>query len=457
MWLCYFLVQNVGWAIILFTVIIKAALFPLNLKQQKSMAISQLYTPRVQEIQRKYKNNPEKQQEELTKLQKEGYNPTGGCGTMLLSMLVLFGIIGVVYKPMTHMEHFKDYEIAAIVDTAEQIEIAQAILASPEDAEAVLAYINDPSSITLIRSKDEDGKDVSNQIVLAQDFDYEASRNAVVVTAEDLAVYGVLTDNDIAKIINSGSLLGGDKGSSRISAEVKNALTVIQTNYREGNYYSELRALKTFENENNRTLFELDNDISDELMTRMGTLLENMYFGPISLIDTPTWEFNALLIIPAISFIFAFAQMFIQQLIQKKQNPQMAAMQPGSAKIMLYAMPFISLWISFTVPAGAGFYWALSYLVGIAQTLITAKFWPADKIRAEAKAKMEAAAAQKEQKAKVVTVDADGKETEKVQRLSELTQKEIKELNRKKLEAARKADAEKYGEEYVELPDDDDF
>ena len=72
MWACYALVQNFGWAIILFTVIIKAAMFPLNLKQQKSMAISQLFTPKVQEIQRKYKNNPEKQQEELTKLQKEG-------------------------------------------------------------------------------------------------------------------------------------------------------------------------------------------------------------------------------------------------------------------------------------------------------------------------------------------------------------------------------------------------
>ena len=94
-------------------------------------------------------------------------------------------------------------------------------------------------------------------------------------------------------------------------------------------------------------------------------------------------------------------------------------------------------------------------IVRTVRALITAKFWPGDKIRAEAKAKMEAAAAQKEQRAKVVVVDADGKETEKVQRLSELTKKEIDELNRKKLEAARKADAEKYGEEYVELPDED--
>ncbi|MBO5378339.1 MAG: membrane protein insertase YidC [Ruminiclostridium sp.] len=450
MWLCYLLVQNVGWAIIIFTVLIKTALFPLNLKQQKSMAISQLYTPRVQEIQRKYKNNPEKQQEELTKLQKEGYNPTGGCGTMLLSMLVLFGIIGVVYKPMTHMERFTSTEIAAIMETAEQIDLAQAILASPEDAAVVAAFRNDPTALTFVEGKDENDKKINNRITFEEGFNYEEAKAATVVTAEDLATYGVFTDDEIKTLIGKNR-----NQSSRLSAEVKNAITVITTNYNPQGYYGELRALKSFENENHRALFALNENISEELLTKMETLLKNMYFGPISLIDTPTWSFNVLLLIPALSFIFSLAQLFIQQAIQKKQNPQMAAAQPASAKMMLYIMPFFSLWISFTVPAGAGFYWALSYLTGIVQTLVTAKFWPADKIRAEAKAKMEAAAAQKEQRAKIVTVDADGKETEKVQRLSELSKKEIDELNRKKLEAARKADAEKYGEEYVELPDDE--
>ena len=126
-------------------------------------------------------------------------------------------------------------------------------------------------------------------------------------------------------------------------------------------------------------------------------------------------------------------------------------------KIMLLMMPFVSLFIVFSVPAGAGFYWSVSYLFGIAQSLIMYKFWPSDKIRAEAQAKMEAQAEEREQKTTVVTVDADGNTTEKTERISKLTQKEIKELNKKKLEAARRADAEKYGEEYIESPDDDDL
>lgn len=448
MWLCYLVVHNVGWAIIIFSLLIKSLLFPLNLKQQKNTAISQLFTPRVQEIQRKYKNNPEKQQEELTKLQKEGYNPTGGCGTMVISMLILFGIVGVVYKPMTHMERFDKTEIAAIVETAEKIDIAQAILASPEDAEIIKAFRDDSSSITLVTGKDEEGKKTSNQVVLAKDFDYNAAKSSIVVTAEDLVTYGTFTDGEISDIIGK---------NSRVSVTVKNAInTICNNHYNEKSLYGELRALKAYENQNHRNLFAANENISEELMGKLDTLLENMYFGPINLIDTPTLSWSPLLIIPAITLLFALLQTIIQQKIQNKQNPQMAEMQ-GGMKMMLYLMPLISVWISFSVPAGAGFYWALSYLFGLIQTVVTAKFWPADKIRAEAKAKMEALAAEKEQRAKVVVVDADGKETEKVQRLSELSQKEIRELNRKKLEAARKADAEKYGEEYSDSDDEDDY
>ncbi|MBQ8841607.1 MAG: membrane protein insertase YidC [Ruminiclostridium sp.] len=448
MWLCYLVVHNVGWAIIIFSLLIKSLLFPLNLKQQKNTAISQLFTPRVQEIQRKYKNNPEKQQEELTKLQKEGYNPTGGCGTMVISMLILFGIVGVVYKPMTHMERFDKAEIAAIVETAEKIDIAQAILASPEDAEIIKAFRDDSSSITLVTGKDEEGKKTSNQVVLAKDFDYNAAKSSIVVTAEDLVTYGTFTNGEISDIIGK---------NSRVSVTVKNAInTICNNHYNEKSLYGELRALKAYENQNHRNLFAANENISEELMGKLDTLLENMYFGPINLIDTPTLSWSPLLIIPAITLLFALLQTIIQQKIQNKQNPQMAEMQ-GGMKMMFYLMPLISVWISFSVPAGAGFYWALSYLFGLIQTVVTAKFWPADKIRAEAKAKMEALAAEKEQRAKVVVVDADGKETEKVQRLSELSQKEIRELNRKKLEAARKADAEKYGEEYSDSDDEDDY
>lgn len=449
MWACYALVQNFGWAIILFTLIVKAALFPLNLKQQKNQALSQMFMPRVREIQTKYRNNPEKQQEELTKLQKEGYNPTGGCGTMLITFLILFGVIDVVYKPMTHMEHFKTEEINAVVTTAEQIDIAKTILASPDDAAVILEFRSNADSLTYVETVAEDGTKSNNRVVLDKEFKLDDAKESVTVSAEELATYGVFTDDEI-KLLTANS--------SRLSDSVRSSLNLIHSNYyTSSSLYRELRALKIFEDESVRPLFEANENITSELMTRVSTLDERMHFGPINLLDQPTWEFNSLLIIPIIAFIFSLAQTFVMMWLSNKQNPELSASQPASAKAMFFITPFISLWISFSVPAGAGFYWAVSYLFGILQQLITYKFWPSDKIRAEAKAKMEAAAKEREQKAKVVVVDADGNKTEKTNRLSELSQKELRELNRKKLEAARRADAEKYGEEYKESSEDDDF
>lgn len=448
MWACYALVQNFGWAIILFTLIVKAAMFPLNLKQQKNMAVSQLYLPRVKEIQTKYKNNPEKQQEELTKLQKEGYNPTGGCGTMVLTFIILFGVIDVVYKPMTHMEHFSGEQINAIVETAEEVDITRLLLANPENAQAVREFLADETTITLVETTGEDGKKTNNRIALPEEFDLDEARLSVTVTAEDISAFGSLTDAQISK------LTGGD---SRLSDPIRNNLNLLVNNYySDSSLYRELRALKSYENEANRPFFAANETIPEEISARLDQLSDRMYFGPINLIDQPTWSFSPLVIVPIIAFLFSLAQMYLSQLLMKKQNPDQPD-QPGSAKFMLYLMPFISLWISFSVPAGVGFYWAISYLFGIAQSLITYKFWPSDKIRAEAKAKMEEKAKKTEQRATIIEVDAEGNKTEKTARLSELSQKEIKELNRRKIEAARKADAEKYGEEYVESNDDEDF
>ena len=160
---------------------------------------------------------------------------------MLLSMLVLFGIIGVVYKPMTHMERFSSAEITAIVETAEQVDLAQAILASPEDAAVVLAYRSDASALTLVEGTDENGKKTNNRITFAEDFNYEEAKKATVVTAADLATYGTFTDDEISALTGNGS---------RLSNDVKTSIKTITNNYNPRTYYNELRALKSFDNEN---------------------------------------------------------------------------------------------------------------------------------------------------------------------------------------------------------------
>ena len=79
----YQFVGNYGWSIILFTVIVRLLSFPLQIKQQKSTARMAAYQPMIQEIQKKYAKDKEKQNEELMRMQQEyGYNPAAGCAPM---------------------------------------------------------------------------------------------------------------------------------------------------------------------------------------------------------------------------------------------------------------------------------------------------------------------------------------------------------------------------------------
>ena len=57
------------------------------------------------DIQKKYRDKPDKQQEELMKLQEQGYKPTAGCMPMLVNFLVMFGVIEVVYRPLQRIFH----------------------------------------------------------------------------------------------------------------------------------------------------------------------------------------------------------------------------------------------------------------------------------------------------------------------------------------------------------------
>lgn len=110
----YKLLPSYGWDIIIFTLLINIVKIPLQLSQQKSMAKMSAFQPMMMEIQTKYKDKPEKQQEEMLKLQQDyGYNPTAGCVPMLLNFLVMFGVIGVVYNPLERIFHISAAALTA--------------------------------------------------------------------------------------------------------------------------------------------------------------------------------------------------------------------------------------------------------------------------------------------------------------------------------------------------------
>lgn len=108
----YNLVTNYGVAIIMFSLIIKIILLPLSISQQKSMKKNAKIQGRMKIIQAKYKNDPEKMNQEVISLYKEEkINPFGGCVTAIVQMILLLSIFYLVRAPLTYMEKMSEESI----------------------------------------------------------------------------------------------------------------------------------------------------------------------------------------------------------------------------------------------------------------------------------------------------------------------------------------------------------
>ena len=102
-----------GYAILLFTLLTKILLLPINIKQTQSTKKMNEISPKMKEIQTKYKNNPEKMNEKLMELYKEyNYNPASGCLPLLIQLPIIIALFGVLQNPTKFV--FTPEEFAAI-------------------------------------------------------------------------------------------------------------------------------------------------------------------------------------------------------------------------------------------------------------------------------------------------------------------------------------------------------
>ena len=115
----YRFIPNYGWALIVFTLLVNLVLLPLRIKQQKSTARMSAFQPKMQEIQKKYAKDKNRQQEELMKFQQEyGFSMTAGCVAVALNVVFIFGIIEVVYRPLQYILGVSQDVIAQMVEIA---------------------------------------------------------------------------------------------------------------------------------------------------------------------------------------------------------------------------------------------------------------------------------------------------------------------------------------------------
>ena len=280
LWGAFYIFKNFGIAIIVFTIVVKAALFPFTLKQQKSMAGSARMAKKQQELREKYGNNRQKLQEEMNKLyEKEGVKPMGGCMTTLIPMIILLGIFYAVAYPLTNTLH---------IDGAKVNEALQF-------ANSIPGYVHSVGNATY--------QEVSLLRVFPQ-------------------IQGHLTNVFTSAEINSIN-------------EFANGFTI---------------------------------------------------FGNVDLLTVPSqcgfWSWY--LLFPVLCFLSNVGSSF---LMQKLNNQNQAMQQQGCMKVVIYVLPLFSAWIAYSVPAAMSFYWIMSALLSLVQSVIVSKVFSPSHMTANAEAR----------------------------------------------------------------------
>ena len=321
----YKLLPSYGWDIIIFTLLINIVKIPLQLSQQKSTAKMSAFQPMMMEIQNKYKDKPEKQQEEMLKLQQDyGYNPTAGCVPMLLNFLVMFGVIGVVYNPLERIFHIS----------------AAALTAAGE-----------------------------------------------ALTASSVAFTAITRDTTIISQLVAGN--------------------------------SSLTACFT-----------------PEQIATVTEFSRHMTFLGIDLTRVPKLGLSLDIVLQLLSVI----TMLLSTHISMKASGQQ---MQGSMKVTMYMMPLMYVFFCFTVPSAFSLYYVVSNILMTVQSLVMKKIYDPEKMKAEVAAEM--AARKKEQKrgVKSTTIKVTDEKT------GEVVEKNISasEMNKRRLEYARKLDEERYKDE----------
>lgn len=428
--LCYYLVKNYGIALLLFTIITRAIVFPLTVKQQKSSAKTAMLNPELQKLQKKYGKNKEKLQEEQMKLySKAGINPMASCLPMVITMVILFALIPVIYGPLTYVSNLDKDDIENSNNLISNLyTVSSEVKSNDESLEKLLEKCKEDTD-----NDDEVYKNLREKITDEEKYKKSAK---ISETQMDNVIEAIKKHNDIDTFMLNESYF-----SQSIIQSRPELMTFVFTEKEDARYADVLPDKVVKEAE----------DFNYEIF--------GLFMGKV-----PTWK-DASCAIPIISFLLQLISMFVSQHYMKKNNPEAAKMS-GCTNGVLYVMPLFSLWLTFSYPVGLGLYWCYSSLLGLAQTVILNKVYTPehvaeliekDNLKKKASGKQsfmeKVAEAQMIQSGKnpedvkKALAEEDGEDYVETKKKSK---SELKEEQRRKLNEARKRMAEKYGDEYNE-------
>lgn len=370
------LISNYFVTIFILTFLVRLLMFPLSLKQQKSAMDRAKLAPRLERLQKKYANDRTKLAEKQQELyQKHGVSMTGGCMPMLVSMVILFGVISVIYAPLTNLATPRVSD--KVVSVAQQALIDEGVdansfqgyygelrvmLGVEQYAEAIKEELADPSLAALQRAY------------------------GVAVTAENEQQYQDTFMRDEIKT------------AERTTDDVYNQILTMSEEFK--------------------------------IMGTEASLLDEPFDA-----NEPMWNFGWLWIIPLISGLTSFGVSFLSMHYNKRSMPKEQVPGQGCTNnMMMIYMPAFSTFIAFTVPGAVGIYWIFSNLISLLQTVILNKIYDPAKARAEAEAEYLERRRKKEEDKKRLAKARQREEAEarKAEQELERQREESREMNKNK-------------------------
>ncbi len=455
----YYVVKNYGIALLLFTFVTRLIVFPLAIKQQKSTAKMALLTPELEKIKKKYGKNQQKMQEEQMALYaKTGINPMASCLPMIVTMVILFALIPIIYGPLTYISNADKDEL----NNSNNLIAGLYVVSSDMHSDKNIEYID--KEIEKLSLSDSEKDDVKKKTVFEKYlFMYEKNGKNEDEAYQEFSKYFLDEDNckNAAK-----SLKDEDKQVNRILEAIKKHPDIdsfmLNEEYISKNLVTSRPELMTFSFVNKDG--GVYADVLPDSVVSAAKDIDYKSFG-LDMGVIPSFK-NMTWVIPFASFILQIAVTIVSQIFQKKNNPAAAKSMGMGMKITFIILPVFSLWIGFSYPSGLGLYWCYSSLFALLQTIVLNVIYNPAKVQAMVEAELEKNKknGKKSMFAKMaeqnlermggapVSSDDDDEDTEE----KKLSKAEKAAEDRRRIAAARKRMAEKYGEEYQEFADEEE-
>ena len=360
-------IGKISICIIVFTIIVKLVMLPINIKQQKTMKLNSVIMPEIQAIQKKYANKKDndsmmKQQAELNAVyQKYGTSPTGGCLPMLIQfpiLLALYAIMACLPNYINEIQDmYNDGVVSYVIGTDESGKLDYHTIHELKD----LAGLND----VLL---DESGDENLDKLVTAyfgQKGNYEDEKIKDAVYNSFTSAYSNVFGKQDAWAIVEASFDEAIENAQDLKAISEADWKKVED--------KDLAEYADYTEEDWDALISSYETILDKLDDNHKDIQVSYSFFTIDLSKSPANGVKIAIIIPILSALAQLLNMKISMSSQQNTGNGTADSMMSSMKVMSYSMCVVSAIFCYTFPAGLGLYWVISSAVQVVIQLILNK------------------------------------------------------------------------------------